>query len=107
MVSDGDRGIGLEMSLSKLLFSPAARHVQIIGMSATSAFLWRGVVFGCCDLGAARFCFVAVRQSVFCCANLGRCGAMPHTLVSLQKQPQPSQWAAWRRFAPGYGQSCS
>lgn len=37
MVSDGDRGIGLEMSLSKLLFSPAASHVQIVGMSATSA----------------------------------------------------------------------
>lgn len=36
MVSDGDRGVGLEMSLSKLLFSPHSRHVQIIGMSATS-----------------------------------------------------------------------
>lgn len=28
--------MGLEMSLSKLLFAPAAQHVQIIGMSATS-----------------------------------------------------------------------
>lgn len=36
MVADGDRGIGLEMSLSKLMFSPHARHVQVIGMSATS-----------------------------------------------------------------------
>ncbi len=36
MVADGDRGIGLEMSLSKLMFSPHAQHVQVIGMSATS-----------------------------------------------------------------------
>jgi replicative superfamily II helicase len=36
MVADTDRGIGLEMSLSKLMFSPHARHVQVIGMSATS-----------------------------------------------------------------------
>jgi len=36
MVGDGERGVGLEMSLSKLLFSPAAQHIQIIGMSATS-----------------------------------------------------------------------
>lgn len=28
--------MGLEMSLSKLLFAPAAQHMQIIGMSATS-----------------------------------------------------------------------
>ncbi|PSC69888.1 helicase and polymerase-containing TEBICHI [Micractinium conductrix] len=35
MVGDGERGVGLEMSLSKLLFSPAAQHVQIVGMSAT------------------------------------------------------------------------
>lgn len=36
MVADGDRGIGLEMSLSKLMHSSHARHVQVVGMSATS-----------------------------------------------------------------------
>ena len=35
-VGDAERGVGLEMSLSKLLFAPAAQHVQIVGMSATS-----------------------------------------------------------------------
>lgn len=51
MVSDGDRGIGLEMSLSKLLFSPAASHVQIVGMSATSAC---SGALACCVGGVVR-----------------------------------------------------
>jgi hypothetical protein len=36
MVSDPHRGAGLEMALTKLLFSPHAAGIQIIGMSATS-----------------------------------------------------------------------
>ena len=46
MVADADRGIVLEMSLSKLMFSPHARHVQVIGMSATSELL-------CCPAAVA------------------------------------------------------
>lgn len=36
MVGDPGRGAGLELALSKLLFSKHAEHIQIVGMSATS-----------------------------------------------------------------------
>ena len=39
MVGDGHRGAGLELALSKLLFSPHADHIQIVGMSATSEWV--------------------------------------------------------------------
>lgn len=36
MVADGSRGAGLELALSKLLYSQHVPHIQIVGMSATS-----------------------------------------------------------------------
>ena len=39
MVGDGARGLALETTLTKLLFHPDARGVQIVGMSATAGGL--------------------------------------------------------------------
>lgn len=35
MVCDPQRGLPLELSITKLLFSSHANHIQLIGMSAT------------------------------------------------------------------------
>lgn len=39
MVGDGNRGAGLELALTKLLFSQHAEQIQVVGMSATSESL--------------------------------------------------------------------
>ena len=100
MVSDGDRGCALELSLAKLLFSPAAQHIQIIGMSATSAcsagpslLLLPACLLTLCRLIGPRACWAPSRLP----AHLA---ALPPHFLARSGRPGRAAGLAARRAVP-------
>lgn len=91
MVGDGQRGAGLELALSKLLYSQHAQRVQIVGMSATSELA-----------SSLSLCIMLwLKSPVNLCSNQCHCAAYSSWIICQGALMHLAQWAGWRRCAPG------